>query len=216
MSPLINNILLLAASFSPLASAVNHVIVVGKEGLTFNPPDLKANLGDTLEFRFWAKNHSVVQGNWQTACQPHENGFFSGFVPQADATKPNGQVFKVTLEDTDPKVFYCSQGMHCKSGMVGVINGLGNRTFEAYKGLAADVTSVGNPSGGVKGGSFEALQANPATSGTGNGGGAGSTQTTGSGSQQTGSNSSGSGAGSFGVSMGALAAAGAFAVALSF
>lgn len=127
-----------------------------------------------------------------------------------------GQVFKVTLEDTDPKVFYCSQGMHCKSGMVGVINGLGNRTFEAYKGLAAEVTSVGNPSGGVKGGSFEALQANPATSGTGNSGGADSTQSTGGGSQQTGStNPPGSGAGSFGVSLGALAAAGAFAVALS-
>lgn len=104
MSPL-NNILLLAASFSPLASAVNHVIVVGKDGLVFNPPDLKANLGDTLEFRFWAKNHSVVQGNWQTACQPHENGFFSGFVPQADATKPN--VCPLPLPSTLPSQQSC-------------------------------------------------------------------------------------------------------------
>jgi len=88
MSPL-SNVLLAVAGLSLHASAANFVVVVGKDGLTFNPPDIKANKGDTLEFRFWAKNHSVVQGNWQTACQPNENGFFSGFVPQPDATKPN-------------------------------------------------------------------------------------------------------------------------------
>lgn len=89
MSPCLSSVLLAAATFSLQATAINHVIVVGKDGLTFNPPDLKANLGDTLEFRFWARNHSVVQGNWQTACQPHEDGFYSGFVPQEDTTKPN-------------------------------------------------------------------------------------------------------------------------------
>ncbi|KAM7197252.1 hypothetical protein V8F33_005680 [Rhypophila sp. PSN 637] len=224
MSPL-SNVLLAVAGFSLQAAAVNHVIVVGKDGLTFNPPDLKANLGDTLEFRFWAKNHSVVQGNWQEACQPNQNGFFSGFVPQADTTKPNDQVFKVTLEDTDPKVYYCSQFNaansvnHCKAGMVGVINGLGNRTISVYKELAKDVTSPGNPSvAAPQGGSFEPLQVTaptPSSSGGSgdNGNGANPTQT-GSNTQQT--TGSGSGAGNVGVSFGALAAAGAFAVALAF
>lgn len=121
----------------------------------------------------------------------------------------------MTLQDTDPKVFYCSQGQHCKSGMVGVINGLGNRTFEAYKGLAAEVSSVGNPSGGVKGGSFEALQAAAPTQSGSGGTGGNPTQTTGGNTPQT-SSPSGSAAGTFGVSLGALAAAGAFALALAF
>jgi len=117
-------------------------------------------------------------------------------------------------------VYYCSQFNaganppvnHCRGGMVGVINGLGNRTFEAYQNLAKEVTSVGNPSGGVKGGAFEALQAT-SPSPSGSGGNGGNPATTSTGSQP--SNTSGSGAGTMGVSFGALAAAGAFAAALA-
>ena len=127
----------------------------------------------------------------------------------------------MTLEDTDAKVFYCSQFNgaatppvnHCKAGMVGVINGQGNKTFELYTKLAKEVTSVANPSGGaVKGGSFEALGAST-TSPSGNSGGSSSPTDTSSGTQPS---KTGSGAGTVAVSFGALAAAGAFAAALAF
>ena len=32
-------------------------------------------------------------------------------------------VFQVEVSDTNPVVFYCSQGRHCQNGMFGMING---------------------------------------------------------------------------------------------
>lgn len=124
-------------------------------------------------------------------------------------------------------MFYCSQFNagatppvnHCKGGMVGVINGLGNRTFEAYKNLGKEVTTVGSPSGGPKGGSFEALQATTPSPSSGPGGASTTPSGTPSGTSSTAQPSTsktGSGAGRMGASFGALAAAGAFAAGLAF
>jgi hypothetical protein len=47
------------------------------------------------------------------------NAFFSGFIP----TNAQGQLtFTLPVRDTNPIWFYCTQGMHCQAGMVGVIN----------------------------------------------------------------------------------------------
>jgi len=65
------------------AGAATIPIAVGRNGLTFTPNTVTATEGDVLEFRFWARNHSVVQGTWSTGCVPESNGggFFSGFFP---------------------------------------------------------------------------------------------------------------------------------------
>jgi plastocyanin len=57
-------------------------VSVGKNGLTFEPNEIRAQQGDVIEFRFWPRNHSVVAGDFNNPCRPAEdNGFFSGFFP---------------------------------------------------------------------------------------------------------------------------------------
>ncbi|AEO66437.1 uncharacterized protein THITE_2114550 [Thermothielavioides terrestris NRRL 8126] len=143
---------LVLAGLTAHAAAKTIPVVVGKNGLTFQPDEIQAEVGDVLEFRFYAKNHSVVAGDFSKACVPaEENGFFSGFFPttgtganvrghptpqplsslliRQSVTDPGpgpqqSQVFHVTVSHTNPVPIYCSQntGQHCKNGMVAVIN----------------------------------------------------------------------------------------------
>ncbi|KAG4440804.1 hypothetical protein IFR05_003732 [Cadophora sp. M221] len=129
-------------------------IEVGKGGLVFNPNTATAAVGDTVEFHFYPKNHSVTQGNFDSPCGTGSltNGFFSGYVPSTSEEAPN--VFQITIADTNPIWYYCSQGQHCASGMVGVINppASGN-TFAAYMAAAAGSTKATTPAQ-VQGGSL--------------------------------------------------------------
>lgn len=59
-------------------------IDVGKDGLSFSPNNVQADVGDVLEFHFWPMNHSVVMGDATNPCQPAtQGGFFSGFLQTA-------------------------------------------------------------------------------------------------------------------------------------
>ncbi|KAK3687432.1 extracellular serine-rich protein [Podospora appendiculata] len=224
MSPLSK--LFFLAGLAVQATAYSTVkVVVGKTGLSFVPNNITAAVGDVLEFHFWAKNHSVVQGLWSEGCQPATHGgFFSGFFPTA-AGVANPKVFRVTINDTDPLVFYCAQntGSHCKNGMVGVVNPSGSNTLEAYLPKAqAATTAVAPPTvfGGVvlapEGDTSTAtmtvsVSASAAPSGTsaatGTSGSSGTTSTSASASP-TRTN----GAAALGVSFAGLAVAGAAAV----
>jgi len=51
--------------------------------------------------------------------QPAIRGLFSGFMPTNGVITP---IFTILINDTLPIWYYCSQGMHCQEGMVGVIN----------------------------------------------------------------------------------------------
>jgi plastocyanin len=103
-----------------LASAANHDVMVGQSGLTFSPNNLTAAQGDTVTFHYYPKAHSVVQAAFASPCQPLSGGFFSGFVPSS--TGEANMTFVITVNSTKPIWYYCSQGMHCQAGMVGVIN----------------------------------------------------------------------------------------------
>ena len=46
---------------SPSGSPKTHVVLVGFQGNSFKPNNTKANIGDTIEFQFLPKNHSVVR-----------------------------------------------------------------------------------------------------------------------------------------------------------
>ncbi|KAF2261751.1 hypothetical protein CC78DRAFT_427132, partial [Lojkania enalia] len=136
------------------AGTVNtHIVQVGGPAdapLTFQPDFVMAAKGDLVQFQFNMKNHSIVQSTFDQPCVPITNvmpnktdAFFSGFMP---TNRTFGQTSKAGLltytirvtDDTKPIWFYCSQGMHCQSGMVGAINppSSGNRTLAAYKQLA--------------------------------------------------------------------------------
>lgn len=74
----------------------------------FEPELSTASEGDILEFHFESGNHSVVRGEFNSIngpCAPiNDNGFFSGFFSGDD-----DHIFRVTVNSTEPMVFYCSQ-----------------------------------------------------------------------------------------------------------
>ncbi len=107
----------------PLSLAANIPITVGDGGLKFNPSVVPANVGDTLTFSYYPRNHSVAQSSFANPCHPLANGgFFSGFQPLSAG--PGPVEFVVQVNDTAPIWIYCSQtkGSHCQNGMAMVVN----------------------------------------------------------------------------------------------
>ena len=66
----------------PLTLAKTISIGVGQGGLVFEPESVTADIGDLLQFHFYPKNHSVVQGSFSSPCQPLTPGVYSGFLPE--------------------------------------------------------------------------------------------------------------------------------------
>ncbi|KAF1844285.1 Cupredoxin [Cucurbitaria berberidis CBS 394.84] len=180
------------------AGMVNtHIIQVGgpNGSLAFYPNSIKAAPGDLVQFQFHPKNHSVVQSTFDNPCVPIQNiqanktdAFFSGFMPSNASTAAASKALTYTIRvtDTKPVWFYCSQGKHCQAGMVGAINApaSGNRTMQAFIGLAAaakDNLSPGQAAGSSSGGNTPpspssgsgASPGNADTSGSAGAGGAG-------------------------------------------
>jgi plastocyanin len=114
-----------ATALAGVALAEDHKVAVStKSGdLVFMPDSIKAAEGDTVTFRFWPKNHSVAQATFANPCQPMNNGFWSGFVPTTNTQAVANSTFTYEVTNASAPIwFYCSQGKHCQSGMVGVIN----------------------------------------------------------------------------------------------
>ncbi|OCK81858.1 Cupredoxin, partial [Lepidopterella palustris CBS 459.81] len=131
---------------SSAASSI-HTVTVGKSGFVFSPDTITASVGEQVQFQFFPPNHTVTQSSFETPCQPlNSTSFFSGFM--ATSSSPGPQTFTITITDTNPIWFYCSQTVpadHCAIGMVGVINPptSGSNTLDAYKKAAANVQSSG-------------------------------------------------------------------------
>ena len=101
------NILLLV-SLGLQANAATKAVSVGREGLNFDPNTITATQGDVIEFRFWARNHSVVAGTFDRACVPAtRGGFFSGFIPTAPGARnvrPSCPRLRGTLANFDRRI----------------------------------------------------------------------------------------------------------------
>lgn len=129
------------AATAKTTGGVKHVVQVGNAAgaLTFTPNIISASVGHMVEFVFNPHNHSVAQAAFDSPCVPMDQsasmkgmtGFYSGFVPvgNTSATTSPGmdgtnttKTFTIMIESAQPMWFYCSQGMHCQAGMVGVIN----------------------------------------------------------------------------------------------
>ncbi|KAJ7116726.1 hypothetical protein C8R44DRAFT_983695 [Mycena epipterygia] len=139
------------------ASPVKHLIKVGADGLTYTPSNISAAIGDTVEFEFHQKNHTVTQSSFMNPCKAlaetsttGQVGFKSGFM----FVPPNATVFPtftITVNDTAPIWGYCGQQgppVHCQQGMVFSINAVesGPNNFEAFQRLANNsgtVTTMG-------------------------------------------------------------------------
>ncbi|KAK7743458.1 hypothetical protein SLS53_003992 [Cytospora paraplurivora] len=174
----------LTRSFSVGAKTV--IIRSTADAPFFDPTNTTADVGDILEFHFKAHNRSVVQGDYERPCQPASTGgFYSGFFVEADETKENSTVFRVTVNDTNPIVYYCSQngpdfGNHCKEhGMAGVVNEPDLTRLQTYRDAAALVNTSVSPASGPFGGVFAANPDVAAVSGTSTGSSPTSTPTSG-------------------------------------
>jgi plastocyanin len=159
----------------------NHVVQVGgAAGLVFTPNQITAAIGDTVEFQFipkaaGAQNHSVTQSPFATPCTFLKNattgltGFDSGFMP-VPANAPNTPSITVNVTVSTPIWFFCAQGKHCESGMVGAINAptTGNKTFAAFQALAMTQTvSTGSGLSGPTGNSSSSSTSSGSGSGSG-------------------------------------------------
>jgi hypothetical protein len=146
-------------------------VLVGPDGLLeFLPNDIVAPVGSQIEFLFNPKvlnteyvgntlqltgsqNHTVTQSNFANPCHPLDGGFFSGFQPTT--ANPSPTTFTITVNNSQPIWFYCSQtvGSHCQKGMVGAINApTSGNTLEKFIALAAKAntsTAPAEPAGGI-------------------------------------------------------------------
>lgn len=97
--------------------------------LVYSPDNVKAAVGDMVQFQFVAGNHTVTQSTFDQPCKPinsvmsNVTGFHSGFMPVA-ASQATGMIptYTIQVNATTPLWVYCAQGRHCESGMVMVIN----------------------------------------------------------------------------------------------
>ncbi|CCX32877.1 Similar to hypothetical protein AOL_s00097g587 [Arthrobotrys oligospora ATCC 24927]; acc. no. EGX46683 [Pyronema omphalodes CBS 100304] len=90
-------------------------------------------------------NHSIVQSTFLTPCRPApQTAFFSGFHPLPLDTQLL-DTFTINITTTSPIFFYCSQGRHCQSGFVGVINPTINQSLSDYRARARKALESLNP-----------------------------------------------------------------------
>lgn len=55
---------------TPAANPVDHKITVGANGeLSYSPPNITANIGDTVTFEFHPKNHTVTESSFLHPCE---------------------------------------------------------------------------------------------------------------------------------------------------
>jgi plastocyanin len=91
-----------------VASATTIQVNVGQNGLEYTPPSINASVGDTVEFIFHPKNHTVTQSTFAAPCQPMANGIDSDFRPVA-ANATQGPSMSIMVNSTDPVWFFCRQ-----------------------------------------------------------------------------------------------------------
>ncbi|KAF2847033.1 hypothetical protein T440DRAFT_404397, partial [Plenodomus tracheiphilus IPT5] len=137
-----------STSSAPLQT---HTIQVGLADHRMVPNVTQAAVGDTLEFRFYPLNHSVVRAEYLMPCVPYEisgpgkTGFFTGFHP-VSTVLDDAPSYSVRVNDTNPIFFYCSAPGSCINyGMVGAVNPSEDQDIEQQHLRAKDSTYMLNP-----------------------------------------------------------------------
>ncbi|ETW86305.1 hypothetical protein HETIRDRAFT_407946 [Heterobasidion irregulare TC 32-1] len=154
----------LAASVS--AQTTIQVQVGANNGLTYTPESVNATVGDTIQFLFMSKNHTVTQSSFASPCANlSTGGIDSGFqaVAAGAATVPS---WSFTVNDTSaPLWFYCRQVGHCAKGMVFAVNPTAAKTFTAFQAAAnASGSTTTSASGSAASGSAAATGSSSASS----------------------------------------------------
>jgi len=139
-------------------SVTVHVVQVGAANgtLAYFPNNLKAAVGDMIQFQFAPANHTVTQSTFDAPCMPiamtsNTTGIYSGFMP-VSASATTTPTYTVLVNSTLPMWFYCSQAKHCQNGMTMVVNentaANSTRSLANFQALAAKAT-VNLPGGAI-------------------------------------------------------------------
>ncbi|PHH54885.1 hypothetical protein CFIMG_007684RA00001 [Ceratocystis fimbriata CBS 114723] len=160
------SLILAAAATSVFGSPVTEsqaqepsIIKVKLGAYGFEPHEIQAEVGDSIQFHFGKGISSVVQSDFDTPCQPLDGGFVSETFT-VDITSSNGEsshVFEVPITNTNPIAFYNGGRGKCNLyGYFGVINGV-EGTDQSYQALRAKArtsgtTQVSRNPGEAKGG----------------------------------------------------------------
>jgi len=162
----------LVASAVTLASAANVTVTVGETGLAFNPTSVNIQAGDTLNFEFRSKNHSVTQSTFANPCARQATpaaGIDSGFQPVA-AGATTFPTWSITIQNTTaPLWFYCAQtnpANHCNAGMVFAVNPTAEKSFDAFQAAAKAAGASTSSTPGAPGGAGGGYGAPPAGTGS--------------------------------------------------
>ncbi|KAI0082884.1 hypothetical protein K474DRAFT_1681264 [Panus rudis PR-1116 ss-1] len=141
-----------SAAPTAVSSSDHKVIVGGPNKLVFDPPNITAQVGDTITFEFHQKNHTATQSTFANPCKSltetstsGQVGFDSGFMPVADGAT-NFPTYTIQVNDTTPIWAFCAQANHCAQGMVFAANAVesGPNNFAAFQEKAKQ--SGSNPS----------------------------------------------------------------------
>ncbi|CAN8103346.1 unnamed protein product [Discula destructiva] len=187
---------LLAALASVASAQTVHVVTVASSNnsLIYTPNNVKAAVGDMVQFQFVAGNHTVTQSTFDQPCRPIDTvmtnvtGFHSGYMPAA-ASASTGMIptYTIMINNTRPVWAYCAQGRHCANGMVMVINedtaANATRSLANFKKLASEQTSSsapGSSTGGSTGDTNSGSSSGTGSTGGSTGTGSGTTTTAGS------------------------------------
>jgi hypothetical protein len=104
----------------PVLAKDIHINVAPNNQPTIEPSPSQAEVDDVLIFHFPSSgSHSIVQGTFESPCQPVDGGFYSGII---DGGASPGTTFAVRVETTDTLWFFGGEGRMCGRGMVGVVN----------------------------------------------------------------------------------------------
>jgi len=149
-----------AATTAGTASGTVHTVVVGgTAGLVYTPSQITAQPGDTVQFQFMSKNHTVTQSTFANPCGAMTGGFDSGFMPNANNASP-APTYNFVVKDSSPVWAYCRQAGHCTSGMVFAINvnTTSPNSFSAFqtnaKSAAASAATTSSSSSSYGSGAF--------------------------------------------------------------
>jgi len=153
------------------SASTTYSIQVGPSGqLVYSPSNITANVGDTVEFFFNPKNHTVTQSSFTEPCErlqvsTGQVGLDSGFT-HATTVSQNTSGFSFVVNNTAPLWFYCRQTGHCTDGMVFAVNANANKTYAAFLENAKSSNSSSSTPSGSPTGSTGAATDTGATSST--------------------------------------------------
>ncbi|CAL1704120.1 unnamed protein product [Somion occarium] len=142
------------AASAPADTAGHHNVQVGANGLTFEPANITASVGDLVTFLFSSSTpHSVTQSTFADPCTPLTGSNGTGF----DSGVTTGTQFTINVTDASKPIwFFCKFPGHCGAGMVGSINAPSSgNTFDNFLSNAKQIGSSEpsiSDSGAVTGG----------------------------------------------------------------